>query len=42
MVAAVKVPNKIRICIDTRDLKKEIRREHFSMTTIEEIVAGMP
>ena len=42
MVVAVKVPNKIRICIDTSDFKKEIRKEHFSMTTIEEVVAGMP
>lgn len=42
MVVAVKVPNKIRICIDTSDFKKEIRKEHFSMTTIEEVVAGLP
>ena len=42
MVEAVKVPYKIRICIETRDLKKAIRREHFSMTTVEKVVAGMP
>ena len=41
MVAVVK-PNKIRICIDPRDLNKAIQREHFPMTTIEEVVAGMP
>ena len=41
MVAAVKVP-KIRICIETRDLKKAIRREHFPMTTVENVFAGMP
>ena len=33
MVAVVK-PNKIRICIDPRDLNEAIRREHFPMTTI--------
>ena len=42
MVAAVKVPYKIRICIETRELKKAIRREHFPMTTVEKVVAGMP
>ena len=41
MVAVVK-PNKIRICIDPRDLNAAIRREHFPMTTIEEFVASMP
>ena len=41
MVAVVK-PNKIRICIDPRDLNEAIRREHFPMTTIEEVVADMP
>lgn len=33
---------KIRICIETRDLKKAIRREHFPMTTVENVFAGMP
>ena len=41
MVAVVK-PNKLRICIDLRDLNEAIRREHFPMTTIEEVVADMP
>ena len=41
MFAVVK-PNKIRICIDPRDLNEAIRMEYFSMTTIEEIVADMP
>ena len=41
MVAVVK-SNKIRICIDPRDLNKAIQREHFPMMTIEEVVAGMP
>ena len=41
MVAVVK-PNKLRICIDPRDLNEAIRREHFPMTTIEDVVADMP
>ena len=41
MVAVVK-PNKIRICIDPRDLNEVIRREHFPMTTIGEVVDSMP
>ena len=41
MVAVVK-PNKIRICIDPRDLNRAIQREHFPIMTIEEVVAGMP
>ena len=41
MVAVVK-PNKRCICIDPRDLNEAIRREHFPMTTIEEVVADMP
>ena len=41
MVAVVK-PNKLRVCIDPRDLNEAIRREHFPMTTLEEVVADMP
>ena len=41
MVIVVK-PNKLRICIDPRDLNEAIRREHFPMTTIEDVFADMP
>jgi hypothetical protein len=41
MVTVVK-PNKVRICIDPKDLNQAIQREHFPMKTIEEIVADMP
>ena len=41
MVAVVK-PDKLRICIDPRDLNESIRREHLPMTTIEDVVADMP
>ncbi|CAB4031172.1 Hypothetical predicted protein, partial [Paramuricea clavata] len=34
--------NKIRVCIDPRDLKRAIKREHYPMKTIEEVVARMP
>ena len=41
MVTVVE-PKKLRICIDPRDLNEAIRREHFPITTIEEVVADMP
>ena len=34
--------DKIRICIDPRDLNKVIKREHYPTRTIEEVVAEMP
>ena len=34
--------DKVRICIDPKDLNKAIRREHYPIPTIEEIVADMP
>ena len=30
------------MCIDPRDLKQAIKREHYPMKTIEEVVAEMP
>ena len=41
MVTVMK-PNKIRICIDPRDLNKAIKREHYPMKTIKEVIAEMP
>ena len=40
-VVAVVKPNKISICIGPRDLNEAIKREHFPMMTIEEVVANM-
>ena len=37
----VKMPKKLRFCIDHRDLNKAIKREHFPMKTIEEIVQSV-
>lgn len=41
MVTVVK-PNKLRICIDPKDLNKAIKREHFPLKTVEEVVSEMP
>ncbi|CAB4013836.1 retrotransposon-like family member retr-1, partial [Paramuricea clavata] len=41
MVTVIK-PEKIRVCIDPRDLNRAIKREHYPMKTTEEVVAGMP
>ena len=41
MVTVIK-PEKIRVCIDPRDLNRAIKRVHYPMKTIEEVVAGMP
>lgn len=34
--------DKIRICIDPSDLNNAIKREHYPMRTIEEVVSTMP
>lgn len=34
--------DKIRICIDPRDLNEAIKRKHYPMRTIEEVVAEIP
>ncbi len=39
----VQKPNKkLRICIDPQDLNKAIKREHYPLRTVEEVVAEMP
>ena len=40
MLAAIK-PNKIRICLDPRDLNEAIKREHYQMLTIEEVATRL-
>lgn len=35
-------PSKTRICLDPRDLNSAIKREHYSMPTIEEVVSRLP
>ena len=34
--------NKIRICLDHSDLNKAVKREHYPIPTVEEIVAKIP
>lgn len=34
--------DKLRICIDPSDLNKVIKREHYPMRTVEEVVSSMP
>ena len=41
MVTVIK-PNKVRICLDPRDLNLAIKQEHYPMKTVEEIVAKIP
>ena len=40
MLAVIK-PNKIRICLDPRDLNEAIKREHYPMPTIEEVATRL-
>ena len=42
MVTIVKPNGTLRICIDPRDLNKAIKREHYPMQTIEQVVTRMP
>jgi hypothetical protein len=42
MVVVDKPNGKIRICIDPQDLNKGIKRHHYPMNTIEEVVTRMP
>ena len=41
MVTVVK-GEKVRICLDPKDLNHAIRREHYRIPTVEEVVADMP
>ena len=34
--------DKIRICLDPRDLNRAIRREHYPLPTVEEVVDWFP
>lgn len=37
----VKKPGKLRICIDPRDLNKAIKRSHYIMPTLEDILPNL-
>jgi len=34
-------PNKLRLCIDPKDLNKAIRRPHYTMPTIDKITPDL-
>ena len=42
MVVVTKPNGSIRICIDPRDLNKAVKRPHFPLLTVEEVVSRMP
>ena len=42
MGTVIKPNNKVRICMDPRDLNKALQREHFPLKTIDEVIADMP
>mgnify|MGYP001557088947 CR=1 FL=1 len=42
LVIVMKKNNKLRICLDPSDLNKAIRREHYPMKTVEDVVSRMP
>ena len=39
MVTVTEPNGSVKICIDLKDLKKAIQREHFPMKTIVEVVS---
>ena len=42
MAIAYKADGSLRICIDPADLNRAIRREHYPMQTLEDVVSRMP
>ena len=42
MVVVTKPNGSIRICIDPRDLNKAVKRQHYPLLTVEEVVSRMP
>ena len=42
MVVVTKPNGSIRLCIDPRDLNKAVKRQHFPLLTIEEVVSRIP
>ena len=39
LVVVEKPNDKVRLCLDPRDLNKAIQREHYPMKTVEEVAA---
>ncbi|XP_052721703.1 uncharacterized protein K02A2.6-like [Crassostrea angulata] len=41
-MVTVRKPGKIRICVDPKDLNQHIKREHYHLLTVEEIIERLP
>lgn len=41
MVVVPKANDKVRICLDPRDLNKAVKREHYQMPTLEEVTSQL-
>ncbi|XP_061170579.1 uncharacterized protein K02A2.6-like [Saccostrea echinata] len=41
-MVTVRKPGKIRICLDPKDLNPHIKREHYHLVTVEEIIERLP
>ena len=41
-MVTVVAPKKMRICMDPQDLNQAIKREHYPLLTVEEVVSRMP
>ena len=42
MVVVTKPNGSIRLCIDPRDLNKAVKRQHYPLLTVDEVVSRMP
>lgn len=41
-LVTVRKPNKIRLCIDPKDLNRAIKREHYHIKTVDEVIENLP
>lgn len=41
-LVTVRKPNKIRLCIDPKDLNRAIKREHYHLKTVDEVIEKLP
>jgi hypothetical protein len=41
-IVVVRKPGKLRICLDPKDLNRAIKREHYHLQTIDEIIERLP
>ncbi|XP_056017509.1 uncharacterized protein K02A2.6-like [Ostrea edulis] len=41
-LVTVRKPNKLRLCIDPKDLNRAIKREHYHLQTVDEVIEKLP